>query len=373
MVMYSAVTAVSEVPTGIAGDRFGRGRVRAVGLGASAVGAALIAFSTAVPVLFMAFVLMAFGTASLSGAAEAWYVDTVDGSGDNVDDPSHVSALAQATSARNLGLAAGAAIAAVFVAFNRYVLDRAITGTSLTGVFLLVIAALIVDAAITVLFMQEGSASGSRSRSAAAPRSKEGLLALAPTSRVPVTIVAGIYFVLGVLLAATELLTPTRLLDANDFATSAMTLGALICVARLVASGMAQLGPTLARRAGSPLRAAGWVQAVAALAAFAAISQTTLGTIVVFFGIYVLSAPIMVLTATELHQHVGADHRNTLLSTMSLAAMTGAGLMAFLISVSSLSPVTYGVIASCAVAFSAVPAVLYRRSAPGRASAAPAS
>jgi len=379
MVMYSAVTALSEVPTGIAGDRFGRGRIRAAGLVASAVGAALIAFSMSVSVLLFGFVLMAFGTASLSGAAEAWYVDTTDEatrtdeSGDANDDPTHVRALAAATSAKNLGLAAGAATAAVFVAINRYVLNREVTGTALTGVFLLVIGALLADAAITVANMKDARPARERRVSAAGASSKVRLLALAPASRVPVVIVAGIYFVLGVLLAATELLTPARLLDTNDFATSAMTLGALICLARLIASGVAQMGPKLARWAGSPLRAAGWVQAAAALAAFAAVWQTTFGTIIVFVGIYVLSAPIMVLTATELHQHVDAEHRNTLLSAMSLAAMAGAGLMASLIWVTTLSHVAYGVIAGCAVAVSAVPALLVSRGRPGPAAVVPAA
>jgi len=366
MVLYSAVTAISEVPTGIAGDRFGRGRIRTLGLVASAVGAAIIGFSVSVPALLGAFMLMAFGTATLSGAAEAWYVDTVDETGANADDPTHVLALAQATSAKNLGLAAGAATAAVFVAVNRYILDREITGTALTGVFLLVIAAVLVDAVITVVWMRDSADRRSMNRTPGVR-----VLALSRSSRAPVITVAGIYFVLGVLLAATELLTPARLLSTDDFATSAMTLGILICLARLVASGMAQIGPKLAQKAGSALRAAGWVQAVAAAAAFAAISQTTLGTIVVFVGIYVLSAPIMVLTATELHQHVGAEHRNTLLSAMSLAAMAGAGLMALLISVTNFSHVTYGVIAGCAVALSVVPAMVFtRRSTSPLASAA---
>jgi len=335
MVLYSAVTAISEVPTGIAGDRFGRGRIRTLGLVASAVGAAIIGFSVSVPALLGAFMLMAFGTATLSGAAEAWYVDTVDETGANADDPTHVLALAQATSAKNLGLAVGA-------------------------------AAVLVDAVITVVWMRDSADRRSMNRTPGVR-----VLALSRSSRAPVITVAGIYFVLGVLLAATELLTPARLLSTDDFATSAMTLGILICLARLVASGMAQIGPKLAQKAGSALRAAGWVQAVAAAAAFAAISQTTLGTIVVFVGIYVLSAPIMVLTATELHQHVGAEHRNTLLSAMSLAAMAGAGLMALLISVTNFSHVTYGVIAGCAVALSVVPAMVFtRRSTSPLASAA---
>jgi MFS family permease len=75
--VHSAVLIVLEVPSGALADSLGRRRVLLVGAALTAASLAVFAVAQSVPAFMASVAALGAGRALISGALEAWYVDSL--------------------------------------------------------------------------------------------------------------------------------------------------------------------------------------------------------------------------------------------------------------------------------------------------------
>ncbi|MFC8144848.1 MFS transporter [Streptomyces paradoxus] len=341
--VHSLTVAALELPTGGLSDVLGRRSVLAAAGGLGVVAFALIGLGTTAWLLTAGMVLMGVARALASGAAEAWYVDTVQAC--SGPDAELRTGLARGGSATSAALAAGILLGGALpwlLGLGPDLGARLSEATS--GAVLPLSVPLLLGAALRIVFIAYVLAALREP-----PRPPATLRSV--LRGVPVTVVEGLRLggrdalvrrillaaaAAGSALAAVELLVPgrtTALTGSN--ASGAMVYAALSC-AGFVCSGLgSHLAPLTARIAGSGERAvlvslaagAGGLLLLGVTATSVHPAATALA--VAGFGLVYLGLGAAAPNENDLlHRRVSGAGRATALSVQSLAqqlvgALTG--------------------------------------------------
>jgi MFS family permease len=324
--VHSAVLIVLEVPSGALADTLGRRRVLLVGAALTAV--SLGAFAVAQSVLaFMASVAaLGAGRALISGALEAWYVDSL-----RALDPAAPLArgLSRGTAADGVAMAVGALLggALVSLADPSSVADGALSGYGLAAlvgalaalVYLGAVAALVHEPARSGALHDAGHSMSRRVRMVFATARAEAAASI--TVRVILTTAAAF----GFAMSAVELLWQPHLADLigsgqrHGFAFGTLAAGSMLAVA-IGAAASPRLRRGLGLRNGY-LAVIGLVALSTALLGQPDVAPAFIALYLITYLSYGLVDP---MHAELLNDAVGPDARATLISGESLAAQGGA-------------------------------------------------
>ena len=324
--VHSAVLIVLEVPSGALADTFGRRRVLLVG--AALTAASLGTFAVAQSVLaFMASVAaLGTGRALISGALEAWYVDSL-----RALDPSAPLArgLSRGTAAEALALGLGALVggAIVSLADPSEVADGALAGYGLAAlvgaaaalVYLAAVAALVHEPAHEGHLQDAGHSAARRIRIVFATARAE----IAASITVRVIFATAVAF--GFAMSAVELLWQPHLAqELGGGARHGFQFGALAAGSMVAVAVGAALSPWL--RGSLGLRG-GYLVALGFVAVSTALlgaPSVPLGFVALYLATYLSYGFVEPMHVELLNEAVGSEARATLISGESLAAQGGA-------------------------------------------------
>jgi MFS family permease len=322
--VHSAVLIAFEVPSGALADAVGRRRVLLVG--AALTAASLGTFAVAQSVLaFMASVAaLAAGRALISGALEAWYVDSL-----RALDPVAPLArgLSRGTAAEGIAMALGALAAGGLVsiadssdvasgAFADYGL-AALAGAGAALVYLAAVALLVHEPPHVHGLHDAGHGIAQRVRKVFATARAEA------AASVTVRVIFATAAAFGFAMTAVELLWQPHLADLagshHGFEFGALAAGSMFAVAL-----GAWVSPRLRRRLGVRV---GYLTALGLVAVCTALLGEP-GAVALFVALYLLTylsyGLVDPLHLELLNDAVGSDARATLISGESLAAQGGA-------------------------------------------------
>ena len=324
--VHSAVLILLEVPSGALADTIGRKRVLVVG--AALTAASLGTFAVAQSVLaFMASVAaLAAGRALISGALEAWYVDSL-----RALDPVAPLArgLSRGTAAEGVAMALGAVFggAIVSIADPSNVADGAFAGYGLAAlagaaaalVYLGAVATLVHEAPRTAALHDAGQGIARRVRTVFATARAEA------AASVTVRVILAIAVAFGFAMSSVELLWQPHLADLLGSGRGhGFAFGALAAASMLAVALGAGASPRLRRALG--LRV-GYLAALGLVAVFTALLGEP-GAAALFVALYLLTylsyGFVEPMHAELLNEAVGPDARATVISGESLAAQGGA-------------------------------------------------
>jgi MFS family permease len=324
--VHSVVLIALEVPSGALADAIGRRRVLLVG--AALTAASLGTFAVAQGILaFMASVAaLAAGRALISGALEAWYVDSL-----RALDPVAPLArgLSRGTAAEGLAMALGALAggALVSLADPSDVADGALAGYGLAAlvgagaalVYLAAVATLVHEPPRSTDLHDAGQGIARRVRKVFATARAEA------AASVTVRVILATAVAFGFAMSAVELLWQPHLADlAGSGRHHGFEFGALAAGSMLAVALGAAASPRLRRRLGVRV---GYLTALALVAVCTALLGEP-GAVAVFVGLYLLTylsyGLVDPMHAELLNDAVGSDARATLISGESLAAQGGA-------------------------------------------------
>jgi hypothetical protein len=324
--VHSAVLIVLEVPSGALADSFGRRRVLLVG--AVLTAASLGTFAVAQSVLaFMASVAaLGTGRALISGALEAWYVDSL-----RALDP--VAPLARglsrgtAAEAIALGLGALAGGALVSLADPSDVADGALAGYGLAAlvgaaaalVYLAAVAALVHEPTHEAHLQDAGHSAARRIRMVFATARAE------ISASITVRVIFATAVAFGFAMSAVELLWQPHLAEeiggdaSHGFAFGALAAGSMLAVA-IGAASSPRLRGSLGLRGGY-LASLGLV---AVSTAVLGEPDAPLAFVAIYLATYLSYGFVEPMHVELLNDAVGSEARATLISAESLAAQGGA-------------------------------------------------
>jgi MFS family permease len=322
--VHSAVAIALEVPSGALADTLGRRRVLLAGALLTALSLSTFAAADAVASFMLAVGLMAAGRALISGALEAWYVDSL-----RALDPgaplSH--GLSRATAAEGVAMAVGALAGGAIVALvgtgdehgalSGYGV-AALAGAAAALVYLGAVAALV----------HEDRARQEADPGATIARRIRTIFATARAEAASSTTVRIVFITgtaLGMSFTAVELLWQPRLQDLLDTGdTGGLVFGALSAASMLAVALGARASTGVGRRLGLT-RA--YLVGLGTAAVFVAVLGAP-GSVVLFAAVYLLAYLAMGLTEPMhlelLNDAVGPTARATLISAESLAVQGGA-------------------------------------------------
>lgn len=322
--VHSAVAIAFEVPSGALADTIGRRRVLLAGATLTTV--SLVVFAVAESVLaFMASTgLLAAGRALISGALEAWYVDSLRA----LDPAAPLSpGLSRGTAAEAMAMAFGALGAGALVtiagsgdghgAFSGY--GIAGLAAAVAAVVYLVAVAVLVDEPRERFASRPGTPPGRRVREIFATARAEA----AGSTTVRVVFLTGV--AIGMSFTAVELLWQPRLADllsgadTGGLAFGALSAGSMLAVA-VGASASARVGRRIGLRRGYLLALGAAAVCVAVLGAPGSAALFA----VIYLLAYLTSGVVEPMHFELLNDAVGPTARATLLSAESLATQGGA-------------------------------------------------
>jgi MFS family permease len=342
--VHSAVAIVLEVPSGVLADTLGRRRVLLAGAALTAVSLAVFAFADSVPAFMASLAALAAGRALISGALEAWYVDSL-----RALDPSAplAAGLSRGTAAEAVALALGALAGGAIVTVSDYAVT-ALAASLAAIAYLAAVAALVRDTHAPAHEHDAGARMRARVRSVVATARAEAVASMT----VRMVLVAAVAF--GMSLTAVELLWQPRLgeLLATD-GSHGVAFGALAAGSMLaVAIGAAAVGPRARRRVSiRTVYVASLLVTAVCIAALGVPDGAALFA-VVYLLVYLGAGAAEPLHSELLNEAVGSEARATLISADALAAQGGAlvanlgsGLLA-----SAASPGTAWVVAAAVLA-----------------------
>jgi MFS family permease len=342
--VHSAVAILLEVPSGVLADTLGRRRVLLAGAALTAVSLAVFAFADSVPAFMASLAALAAGRALISGALEAWYVDSL-----RALDPSAplAAGLSRGTAAEAVALALGALVGGAIVTVSDYAVT-AIAASLAAIAYLAAVAALVRDTHAPGHEHDAGARMRARVGSVVATARAEA----AASVTVRMVLVAAVAF--GMSLTAVELLWQPRLgeLLATD-GSHGVAFGALAAGSMLaVAIGAAAVGPGARRRVSlRTVYVASLLVTAVCIAALGVPDGAALFA-VVYLLVYLGAGAAEPLHSELLNEAVGSEARATLISADALAAQGGAlvanlgsGLLA-----SAASPGTAWVVAGAVLA-----------------------
>ena len=314
--VHGAVALLLEVPSGVLADTLGRRRVLLAGAALTAASLAVFAFADALAAFVASLAALATGRALISGALEAWYVDSL-----RALDPAAPLAhgLTRGTAAEGVALALGALAGGVIVMVSDY--TYAGLAASAAGlVYLVAVAALVHETHPPSHEHHTGARVRERVRSVLATARAEA----AASVTVRMVLVAAAAF--GISLASVELLWQPRLgeLLATD-GSHGLTFGVLSAGSMLVvAIGAAAVGPRMRRRI--PVRSVylGSMLMTAACIALLGLPDSTALFAVLYLLVYLGAGAAEPLHSELLNEAVGSEARATMISADALAAQAGA-------------------------------------------------
>jgi MFS family permease len=313
--VHSAVAIALEVPSGALADTVGRRKVLLAGAALTALSLLLFALAEGIAAFAASVGLLAAGRALISGALEAWYVDSL-----RLLDPS---------APLSHGLSRGTAAEGIAMAFGSLLGGGLVTVFDLRAAALAgALAALAYLAGVAALVHEPRSGAPGDAASASIGRRAAEILATARAEAaaslvVRVVIVTGV--ALGMAFTAVELLWQPRLAELlDDGDTDGLAFGVLAAASMLAVALGASAGPRLSRRLGLRL---GYLLALG----FAALCVTGMGApeAPLAFAFVYLLAYVGLGVAEPMHYEllndaVGPTARATLISAESLAAQGGA-------------------------------------------------
>jgi MFS family permease len=313
--VHSCVAIALEVPSGALADTIGRRRVLLAGALLTAVSLAVFAVADGIAAFMASVALLAAGRALISGALEAWYVDSLRA----LDPAAPLShGLSRGTAAEGIAMAFGALAGGALVTLSGYG-AAAIAGALAALAYLAAVAALVGE--------PRGGARASEAHESVAQRTREvfrtARAEAAASVAVRVVFLTGV--ALGMSFTAVELLWQPRLGDLLDHSNShGVVFGALAAGSMLAVAAGASASTTLRRRLGLRL---GYLLALA----FGAVCIALLGApgSPAAFALVYLLAYLGLGLADPMHfellnDAVGPTARATLISAESLATQGGA-------------------------------------------------
>ena len=324
--VHSAVLIILEVPSGALADTFGRRRVLLVG--AALTAASLATFAVAQSVLaFMASVAaLGIGRALISGALEAWYVDSL-----RALDPGAPLArgLSRGTAAEAIALGLGALVggAVVSLADPSEVADGALAGYGLAAlvgaaaalVYLAAVAALVHEPAHEAHIQDAGHGAARRIRMVFATARAE------IAASITVRVVFATAVALGFAMSAVELLWQPHLAEElggdtrHGFEFGAVAAGSMLAVAIGAA-----LSPRLRGSLGLRLGYLASLGLVGVAIALLGEPDAPLAFVALYLATYLIFGFAEPMHAELLNEAVGSEARATLISGESLATQGGA-------------------------------------------------
>ena len=330
--LHGAVVAALELPTGGLADVWGRRRVLLVAGSLFALALVALALARDLWQLVAAVGLLGAGRALGSGPLEAWYVDTVRLHDPRGDVRGGISrAYAAEAVALAVGAVAGGALPGLVTRLAPELpgpTDAAVVALSvpllLAGFLVLLYLA---GVAVWVVEPPRPVDRGALDVARQVPCTIADGLRLAVVHRT-VSVVLLAAALLGVAIAAVEVLAPVQLADAlRGRAEGTAAYGVLVTAAFLASGAGSALAPAAARLLRSPALAA----AAAFLLAALSVLGLAAGSVVVlaaagFVVCHLFVAVTAPLTSELLHEHVAADARSTLLSVQSLTGQLGGAL-----------------------------------------------
>ncbi len=321
LAVHSAVTMLLEVPSGALADTVGRRRVMLAGAALTAVSLLVFAAAQSIVAFMASTGLLAAGRAMISGALEAWYVDSLR----SIDPLAPLArGLSRGTAAEAIGMAAGSLLGGALVAiagtgggaFSGYGI-AALAGAAAAVVYFVAVAVLVREPAVARPDRRESIARQTREVIAVARAEA--------AASVTVRIIFATGIALGFSLAAVELLWQPRLADLlGASGTEGFVLGALAAASMLAVAVGAGLSPIAARRLG--LR-----PAYLTVLGIGAVCVAVLGapaSPLAFAAMYLLAYAFLGLAEPMhyelLNDAVGSRARATLISAESFATQGGS-------------------------------------------------
>lgn len=324
--VHSAVLIVLEVPSGALADSLGRRRVLLVGAALTAASLATFAVAQSVPAFMASVAALGAGRALISGALEAWYVDSL-----RALDPVAPLArgLSRGTAAEAVAMALGALGGGALVslaepsnvaagALSGYGL-AALVGAGVALVYLGAVASLVHEPARTAPLHDTGHTIAQRIRAVLATARAEA------AASITVRVIFATAIAFGFAMSAVELLWQPHLADLvgggrhRGFEFGALAAGSMLAVA--VGAGTS---PRLRRGLGLRLGYLAALGLVAVCTALLGEAETTAGFVVLYLATYLSYGFVEPMHVELLNEAVGSDARATLISGESLAAQGGA-------------------------------------------------
>jgi hypothetical protein len=326
LAVHSAVLIVLEVPSGALADTFGRRRVLLVGAALTAASLGTFAVAQSLPAFMASLAALGTGRALISGALEAWYVDSLRA----LDPAAPLSrGLSRGTAAEAIALGLGAlgGGAIVSLAHPSEVADGAFAGYGLAALvgagaalaYLAAVALLVHEPPREAHLEDAGHTAARRMRAVFATARSE--IAASVTVRVIFTTAVAFGFVLS----AVELLWQPHLAEQlGGDAHHGFEFGALAAGSMLAVAIGAWSSPRL--RGGLGLRL-GYLTALGLVAVFTAmlgVPDTSVAFVALYLATYLSYGLVEPMHVELLNEAVGSDARATLISGESLAAQGGA-------------------------------------------------
>jgi hypothetical protein len=324
--VHSAVLILLEVPSGALADTIGRRRVLLVGATLTAMSLGTFAAAQSLLAFMASLGGLAAGRALISGALEAWYVDSLRAL-DPVAPLAH--GLSRGTAAEGVAMALGALIGGALVsitdpsnvdagALAGYGL-AALVGAGAALVYLGAVAALVHEPPRTAALHEAGHGIARRVHTVFATARAEA--AASVTVRVILTIAVAA----GFAMSAVELLWQPHLADLlGSGRRHGFAFGALAAASMLAVALGAAVSPRVRRGLG--LRV-GYLVALGLVAVCTALLGEP-GAAALFVALYLVTylsyGLVEPMHAELLNDAVGSDARATLISGESLAAQGGA-------------------------------------------------
>jgi MFS family permease len=314
--VHGAVALLLEVPSGVLADTLGRRRVLLAGAALTAVSLAVFAFADALLAFIAALAALAAGRALISGALEAWYVDSL-----RALDPAAplAAGLSRGTAAEGVALALGSLAGGTIVTVSDYTY-AGLAASAAGVVYLVAVAWLVHETHPPSHEHHAGARMRARVRSVVGTARAEA----AASVTVRVVLVAGVAS--GIALASVELLWQPRLgeLLATD-GSHGVAFGALAAGSMLVvAIGAAAVGPRMRRRVSVNTVYLGSLLATAVCIAALGLPDNAALFALVYLLVYLGAGAAEPLHSELLNEAVGSEARATMISADALAAQSGA-------------------------------------------------
>ena len=321
LAVHSAVTMLLEVPSGALADTIGRRRVMLAGAALTAFSLLVFAAAQSIAAFAASTGLLAAGRAMISGALEAWYVDSLR----SIDPLAPLArGLSRGTAAEAIGMAAGSLLGGALVAvagpgagaFSGYGI-AALAGAVAALVYFVAVAVLVREPAPSR--PDERESIGRQTREVVATARAEA------AASVTVRVVFATGIALGVSLTAVELLWQPRLADLlGNSGTEGFVFGALAAASMLAVAAGAGLSPVVARRLGLQ-------PAYVTILGVGAVCVAVLGapaSPLAFAAVYLLAYALLGVAEPMhyelLNDAVGSKARATLMSAESFATQSGS-------------------------------------------------
>jgi MFS family permease len=324
--VHSAVLIVLEVPSGALADSFGRRRVLLVGAVLTAASLATYAVAQSLPAFVVSVAALGSGRALISGALEAWYVDSL-----RALDPVAPLApgLSRGTAAEATAMALGALAGGGIASLGdpSHVADGALSGYGLAALvgagaavaYLVAVAALVHEPPREAHLQDAGHTIAQRIRAVLTTARAEA------AASVTVRVIFATAIAFGFAMSAVELLWQPHLAELMGSGRHrGLTFGGLAAGSMLAVAVGAAASPLIRRSLGLRLGYLAALGLVAVCTALLGETGATAGFVALYLVTYLCFGFVDPMHVELLNEAVGSVARATLISGESLATQGGA-------------------------------------------------